>query len=441
MRKLRLIKMLSLLLVMAMLLGSVPGVYAASDDTSIDHLIASQEQAVKANEALMQYFYEHGWITEYPDYFSSCFIEDNILHIRLVPPADEEVEALKEVLKDYEEAVCYEYGVYSQSDLQDYADTTAAELMNQGCDVTSWYVDSITGDVVIGVLPESVEQAEELVDRGQTYSYSGEYPSVIIEASGYISNEASNVYGGSQLIIGSAGLSAGTGGYYNGSNALVTCAHGGITVGASVKLGSTTIGTVKKVQYTNNGYGDFSIIQLNSNANVSHRVGNSSRGYTDITNGTYLSPAVGTYIRKYGHISGYAGGRVSYVNLSTKDPSDNTIIKGITQVTLTSGNSAAGDSGGPYLVGNAFCGVHRGSYTEDGTTYIYFTPYTYIKNAGFSAIGSHSCSTWTDTGPANHSGYCTICKETVYEAHSEQWSDSQGKCIRCGRTDPIVVAP
>lgn len=109
---------LTLLLVMAMLLGSVPGVYAASDDTSIDHPIASQEQAVKANEALMQFFYENGWITEYPDYFSSCFIEDNILHIRLVPPADEEVEALKEALKDYEEAVCYEYGVFSDTNPQ-----------------------------------------------------------------------------------------------------------------------------------------------------------------------------------------------------------------------------------------------------------------------------------------------------------------------------------
>lgn len=286
MRKLRFIKMLALLFAVTMLLGSAPGVYAASDDTSIDLLMASQEQAVKANEALMQFFYENGWITEYPDYFSSCFIEDNILHIRLVPPADEEAETLREVLKGYEEAVCYEYGVYSQSDLQNYADATAAELMRQGCDVTSWYVDSITGDVVIGVLPESVEQAEELADRVQTYSYIGAYPGVIIEASGYISGEALNLYGGSQLIIGSAGLSAGTGGYYNGSDALVTCAHGGVTVGASVKLGSTTIGTVKKVQYSNNEYGDFAIIQLNSNANVSHRVGNSSRGYTDITKGT-----------------------------------------------------------------------------------------------------------------------------------------------------------
>lgn len=187
MRKPKSIIMLVLLFAVAMLLGRVHEVYAASDPPMV-----SQEQAVKANEAMMRFFCENGWITDYPDYFSSCFIEDNILHIRLVPPADgEEVEALKKALKDCEEAVRYEYGVYSQSDLQNYADTTAAELISQGCKVTDWYVDSVTGDVVIGVLPESMERAEKLADGVQPYAYSGKYPHVIIEASGYVTNEAS----------------------------------------------------------------------------------------------------------------------------------------------------------------------------------------------------------------------------------------------------------
>ena len=438
MKNLKIIRILSLLIALIVLLGSVPGAYAASDDDSIDQLIAEQENAVKANEVLMQFFYESGWITEYPDYFSSCYIEDNILHIKLASPTDDEMAVLEEVLADYEEAVCYEFGDYSRNELKEYADDIVKELVSQGCKVTIWNVDSVSGNIVIGVLPESVTQTEELINRGKAYSNKEDLPNVTIEASAYITNEASNVYGGSSIVVGTAGLSAGTGGYYNGSDALVTCAHGGVTVGASVKMGSTTIGTVKKVQYSNGGYGDFSIIQLNSNANVSHRVGNSWRGYTDITDGTYLSPAVGTYIKKYGNQSGYAWGRVNKVDCSTIG-TNNIPINGITEVTLTSGNSVSGDSGGPYLVGNAFCGVHRGTATANGTTYAYFTPYTYIRNAGFTAIGSHFCSSWSDADAATHSGYCSICEETVYEAHSKYWNSTQGECVRCGRTDPILI--
>ena len=191
----------------------------------------------------------------------------------------------------------------------------------------------------------------------------------------------------------------------------------------------------------NNQAGDFSIITLNAEATMTHKIGNATHGFTTVTNGTYLAPPVGSTIRKYGHISGYATGTVRAVNISTRDQNDGITIKGFTRVELNTGTNAAGDSGGPYLVSNSFCGVHSGSGMSNDINYLYFTPYSLIANAGFAAIGSHDCASWTDNGRSTHYGYCTICQTTVYEQHYEYWGGNPERCLRCGRTDPIIIPP
>ena len=141
---------------------------------------------------------------------------------------------------------------------------------------------------------------------------------------------------------------------------------------------------------------------------------------------------------KYGYKTGYSYGTVTATNVSIS-PATGMTITGMTRVSITSGDgSEGGDSGGPYLVGDAFCGVHHGHRKSDNKI-VYFTPYSLILQGGFSAIGTHDCASWTDTGPSTHRSYCSICNETVYEAHSEHWDDLYGKCVRCGRTDPIVA--
>ncbi len=430
----------AIILSMVMLFCSIPGVSvnAAEQALSVDELIAAQAKAVEANEILMQYFFAEGWVLEYPDYFGGCYIEDNILHIRLVEPTTEEFKIVEAILSDYENAIVFEYGSYSQASIQDYADSTVAELKKQGLKVTHWYVEAETGNVIIGVMPTDIESATVKVAEIQNYSFRNSDLKIVIEEGEYTSTASDpTVIGGSTIEIGTSSRSAGTCGYYEGNNALVTCGHGNTTTGSAVRLNGTQIGTVVDVQYADEQAGDYSIIELDS-ALMSHKIGSSSDGLITINGGTYLSPAVGTYVTKYGYRTGYSYGTVTATNVSISPGTDMT-ISGMTKVSISTGaGSVPGDSGGPYLVGDAFCGVNHGHSSDDSTT-VFFTPYSLILQGGFSAIGKHNCSEWTDTGPATHSGYCSICDETIYEAHSEHWNSFYGRCIRCGRTDPIVV--
>lgn len=433
------IRLFAVILSMVMLFCSIPGVSAnaAERELAVDELIAAQKQAVEANEILMQYFFAEGWVLEYPDYFGGCYIEDNILHIILVEPTTEELKILDAILSDYQNAIIFEYGSYSQASIQDYADSTAAELKEQGLRVTHWYVEVESGNVIIGVVSDDIDSANVKVAEIQNYTFRSSTPKIVIEEGEYTSTASDPVIGGSTIVIGFSSRSAGTCGYYEGNNALVTCGHGNTTTGSAVRLNGTQIGTVVDVQYADGQAGDYSIIELDS-AQMSHKIGSSKDGLITITGGTYLSPAVGTYVTKYGYKTGYSHGTVTATNVSISPGTDMT-ISGMTKVSISSGKgSEPGDSGGPYLAGNAFCGVHHGVSTSDSTT-VYFTPYSLISQGGFSAIGKHNCVRWTDTGPATHSGYCSVCDETIYEAHAEYWNGFYGKCIRCGRTDPIVL--
>ena len=434
------IRLFAVILSMVMLFCSMPGVNAnaAERELAVDELISAQKQAVEANEVLMQYFFAEGWVLEYPDYFGGCYIEDNVLHIILVDPTTEELEELDEILSDYENAISFESGSYSQASTQDYADSTAAELKKQGLEVTHWYVEIETGDIIIGVVNSDIDTANVKIAEIQSYTLRSSTPKIVIEEGEYTSTTSDPVIGGSTIAIGTSTRSAGTCGYFDGSSAMVTCGHGNTATGSTVKMNASQIGTVVDVQYTNGQAGDYSIIELTSEELLSHKIGDSSDDLITITGETYLSPAVGTYVTKYGYKTGYSYGTVTATNVSIS-PATGMTITGMTRVSITSGDgSEGGDSGGPYLVGDAFCGVHHGHRKSDNKI-VYFTPYSLILQGGFSAIGTHDCASWTDTGPSTHRSYCSICNETVYEAHSEHWDDLYGKCVRCGRTDPIVV--
>lgn len=204
-RKQKVLRLIAVCLSVIIMLSCIAGVSAANkeapadelpidelsvdgtsfDEPSYEELAAAQARAVAADGALMWYFLENGWVLEYPEYFSSRYIEDNILHIRLVSPTDQEMDTLRKVLSGYEDVILYEYGQYSQKDLQAYADAAAMELEEQGCAVTYWYVDSTTGSIVIGVLPEDIDLAKALIENEQASPSGGEKPEIIIEKGGY----------------------------------------------------------------------------------------------------------------------------------------------------------------------------------------------------------------------------------------------------------------
>ena len=152
--------------------------------TNLTSKFAEQKEAAEANNALMEYFFDQGYVTDYPTYFGGCYIENNKLHIKLVSPTDEEMKEISAVLSRYGDTVVYHNSKMSMSDLQAYADKTAKELIAHGYAVTLWYVDSISGNIVIEVLEEDLSEATAWVadntdNQAQTQ--------IIIEKGSYIS--------------------------------------------------------------------------------------------------------------------------------------------------------------------------------------------------------------------------------------------------------------
>ena len=85
-------------------------------------------------------------------------------------------------------------------------------------------------------------------------------------------------------------------------------------------------------------------------------------------------------------------------------------------------------------------GYFSGRYIKDNTTKSWYcTPYCYIRAAGFTAYASHQGVAWTYANAYNHSGYCIICRATVYDPHTP-FIDSRGICSRCGR-ECTPIAP
>lgn len=79
--------------------------------------------------------------------------------------------------------VVYKDAKTSMADLQEYSDMMANELMTNGYAVTSWYVDSITGNIVISVLEKDFDA---VTDLASDISKNKDLPTIIIEKGGYI---------------------------------------------------------------------------------------------------------------------------------------------------------------------------------------------------------------------------------------------------------------
>ena len=149
---------------------------------SWEQKVADQQYAVVASDALMHYFRNNGYITDYPDYYGGCYIADNVLHIRLCSPTEETMKTLKTVLSVYSPVVVYEFCEYSLSASQKYADTVAKEMLDLEYSVTSWGIDQETGNVEIGVLAEDMERAQDFLKNREEEGY----PPIVIEEGYYM---------------------------------------------------------------------------------------------------------------------------------------------------------------------------------------------------------------------------------------------------------------
>ena len=151
--------------------------------TNLTTLFSNQKEAVEANNALVSYFFSKGYVTNYPDWFGGCYIEENKLYIKLVSPSEEEMKNISQILAPFDKVIVYKNAEMSMADLQEYADKTANELIKSGYGVTSWYVDSITGNIIIAVLEKDFEAVTEWIN---TASQNDNAPKIVIEVGRYI---------------------------------------------------------------------------------------------------------------------------------------------------------------------------------------------------------------------------------------------------------------
>ena len=149
---------------------------------NLSDMFEDQKAAADANNALMEYFFNQGYVSDYPAYFGGCYIEDNKLYVKLVYPTDEEMKSLTNVLARYGAAVVFEEAEASMADLQKYADRIAGELKDNGYAVTMWCVDSISGNIKIAVLEEDLEAVKNWISD---MSKNKNLPTVIIEEGAY----------------------------------------------------------------------------------------------------------------------------------------------------------------------------------------------------------------------------------------------------------------
>lgn len=146
----------------------------------LNELYSEQKAAADASETLENYFSDYG---SYPEWYGGCYIEENMLHVKLVSPTEKDIEKISDILAAHKDCVVYEDGENPITELQKYADDLTGELLSLGYNITHWYVDPISGNIIIGVLEIDFETLSELISK--KYSEDG-MPNVTVEKGNFI---------------------------------------------------------------------------------------------------------------------------------------------------------------------------------------------------------------------------------------------------------------
>lgn len=341
-------------------------------NVSPEEMFAIQEKAVQANEIIYASF---GWDETYiyPEEFAGTFIDYDVLHIQLTD--ENKIPSYRELVEEFVDSVVFDIVDSSYNKLYECSKAMAEELME------SFYVVSYGVDIKnnCGMVFVDNQQATDLY-KNYNSSVIINGTEIEIKTSERIKLETS-YYGGTAITVSTSGMTLAGSGSYQGGYGFLTCGHGTNYVGEQLKRNGTAIGAINYRSYSSSVYGDYSIASAFSGYTSINRVYSGNGSYTIIT-GTVTNPAVGTYVYKYGAVSGEAYCQITSTGQSVN--ASGIIINGMTLADIVSGTSAAGDSGGPYRVGNSFCGVHHGVVTNGNSSTVVFTPYVYPNNSGFS---------------------------------------------------------
>ncbi len=349
-------------------------------------LMKAQECAVAAHRTLISSF---DWDEArndyaYPDNYGGDYISENTLVIQLVNPTEEDYAYYTGLLEDYVDHIAFEEVDYSYNFLQSASEDTFEDLSDE-LEITGYGVRMSQNSVVLYVKSNAMATGLSEQNTNEENISKLKLPRYIQIEEGENDTLSATLYGGDLIGNGSSSFTLGACGFYGGAIAIVTCGHGGHSVGSTLYYGSgtsTPIGTVKKQNYGSGLYGDYAIATVTYSHTLSKYVHNAA-GYVLIN--TYdENPAEGTVVSKYGETTGYSYGTITGTNYTAGYGT-----KGLTVVQISGSNGIDyGDSGGPWYyndssLGYVFCGITSGKNGDN--TVAYFTPYKYIlRNGGFT---------------------------------------------------------
>ena len=381
---------------------------AQTETDYYERLMVLQENAVQANEKLNEAFgFDENGSIQFPSDFSGVWIDGSNLVVSLIDVSEENQAKYRAWAGEYAGCLRFEQAEYSYSELQNAGSAVVSELRNYNSDihVSEWYVSEKENEIVIGVDDVSASILKGRPMLSTLYDYPVEF--IVTEAP----TATTNVRGGNSLYNQSSActITAGCCGTYQGSPAVLSCGHGqkgGDTIRYYAQTGYK-MGNVVYHHYAENVFGDFEFISVDTSGNmftttneIEEIIGHLNVNYYSIE-GTSSDVAVGSVVKFYGEATHYVGYgtvdiRNATIRISIKTAygiEEITSICGLSRINVLYGNCNHGDSGGPVFIENSnggvnFCGVINAKNSESelppGYLGIYFTPYTYMRAAGFT---------------------------------------------------------
>ena len=399
----KMIKFVSICLALAccavfLLLGGVAesAPLPSADEKSLQEA-ERQRKAIMAQEALMRVWgYDKDGNSLYPKSFAGFWIEEDQLVIGITEYTDEEMGSYRDSAGAYAESLRFVERQYSYHDLDEETIKIGKYLMEKGAPVSQYYVDESENRIVIGLACEEAELSKwEALLEGEFERFPVAFTSLP-----YVQMATTYLVGGNALYNSSAQCTVTLSccGTYNGSSAILTCGHYTQAYGNQIKDSNNNgnvIGTVVNHHFGEGISGDYEIISVNTSLFDITRSMAYYRSYDGYVSDPLVHDSICYYSRKApGEYSGVVSARNQHV-ISLPNPQATTGVNvyGLTKIAVASGGyMTQGDSGGPvYRVDNnsaVYSGVIHGFSVENGNLYVFFTPYKYMAQAGFSAYVS-----------------------------------------------------
>lgn len=375
----KLLKLFASLLSFILILSTVTSVGATNELDKLQEKMILQEEAVVAYQNMMKVFDPDGTFSfNYPSNYGGAYVSDsNRLVICLTEINDK-------IISEYQ-AFCKSASIldfrkvdYTYRELDDYSKIVYNVAYDQP--IVSVSISAKENSIIIGINSRDLDAKSTLIKKRIIEKNNFHYKSIFdLPIKVKYSEPAQNttdLIGGKWIKTSSKNFSLGVCGTYNGSPAFFTCGHSFWKTGNGTPVydsSGTQIGSVVASQFKDWEYFDYAIVQVtDSDFSITNKV-YGYNGYPQSITGVYTYPVEGTTVYKYGYTGGFAYGNVyaSSTSVNYEYENENVIIFGLTQVNLTYGSAALGDSGGPCYFNSCISGVISG---RSGSYTLYYSP-------------------------------------------------------------------